>query len=212
VYEPVFGTWKGNANKAREAGDLPRQARILGLASLFCAEFLPEAYPKLQQDYVADVLKWAARLNDPGIMAFHALARGRFLTKQQSSPEEALETLQRAASLFRAAGRPPWALYAAIESAKALLDHKGGEKWKEGADLLNEINQHVDRYQIWLPWYLEAVGQARVLFGDIEQGRSAFQKGVEAAEAFGLTRKAEALRRYFEMEPLKSSGDATSRT
>lgn len=193
--EGLFETWPATANAVRKAGDLAREAKVIAMMALFFAEFVPNEYLAFLQRHAEPVFARAKRLNDPAIAGFAHLAHGRYLTKTQAGAL-ALETLQRATEHLEAAGRPPWRLFAAIEYAKALLDLGSVERAHEAADLLGELKERVDRYQLWLPWYYEAVGQHHLCFRKPVEARAAFEQAIRCADQIGISRKADALRSY----------------
>lgn len=188
------------ARIARESGDLPREAKVWALGALVCAEFSAHEYPDYMRELAGPVLDRAQRLNDPVIEGFAALAQGRYLTKQRDSTG-AMEALDRALVRLIEAARPPWRIFAAIEKAKALYDLGGKEAVDRAGDQLQEVDNVVDRWQLWLPWVKEAYVQAYLMFGEIEPARKALEEAIQFAEAFGLSRKVESLQRYFEHIP-----------
>lgn len=72
------------------------------------------------------------------------------------------------------------------------------QRFDESADLLDHINQGIDRYQVLLPWYEEARGQHHLLIHREDIAYSAFQSAVDYAEKMGLPRRAEAYRKYID--------------
>jgi len=193
--EPVFATWEEVASLAREAGDLPREAQVMALMALYHAEFMTSEYPEFMRRHASSPLARAKRLNNPVIEGFAELASGRYLTKTFAGPP-ALAPLRAALEHFDRAGRPPWRVYAAIEYAKALFDHRSPEALEEAEQLLNQTNEVVDRYQGWLPWYYEAAGQGYLCVNKRAEARSEFEHAIRYAEQLGLARKADSLRRY----------------
>lgn len=183
----------GSVNQwAKEAGDLPRQARVATAHLLLMAEFQSELYEEFRSTYVLPILRRAQRLNDPSVDGFEALANGRYAVKQRQ-PEAAMEALERAVNQLDRAGRYPWCTYARIEFTKALMD---SQRLDESAEHLDEINAIIDRYQVLLPWYEEARGQHHLLVGRPDIAKSAFEQAAEYAEVFGLKRRAEVYLTY----------------
>jgi hypothetical protein len=191
--EPEFilrGTWAKVMGPVLHAGDLPRATRVAALAALHYAEFDPSQLDgALALPPVAAALQRAARLNDPVTNGFLQLARGRRAVKQQE-PMVALDALYLAGEAFKAGARHGWRVFVVIESVKALLDLKRPE---EARQHLSEINGVVDRYQVWLPWYQDAVGQFHDCLGRREQAVEAFQLGIEYARRMQNERMAEKL-------------------
>jgi tetratricopeptide (TPR) repeat protein len=140
------------------------------------------------------ILKRSARLHDPNIEGFHSLARGRMATRHRD-PERAIESLALAIQQLEHAGRHPWCVYARIEYAKALMDQ---QRFDESADLLDHINEEIDRYQVLLPWYEEARGQHHRLINREDIASAAFQSAVDYAEKMGMPRRAEVYRGYID--------------
>jgi tetratricopeptide (TPR) repeat protein len=193
--EGVFETWEDTALRARQAGDLPRQAEVIAVTALFHAEFAQDLYPGFLNQQAEPVLAQAKRLNAPTIDGFIALAHGRYLTKTFAGAV-AQAPLKSALQHLRAAGRPPWLIYAMIECAKALLDEQTWEKADEAAKLLAEVEPLVGRHPIWLPWLYEARGQGYLCVRKAQEAVSEFALAVSYAEELGLTGKADSLRPF----------------
>jgi len=206
-FEDCFRTVRQMAKIASDAGDLPREAKVWALGALFYAEFTPDGsgYPDYMRDHAGPVLERARRLNDPVIEGFAALAEGRYLTKQRAGMG-AIEALDRARNRLIEAARPPWGIFAAIEYAKALYDHGSEEDVDRAGDLLQEIANVVDKWQLWLPWLNEVYVQRHLILGKTKEARQALEEAIRYAEAFGLTRKAESLRVYFQFLPPSGDG------
>ncbi|MFX1536781.1 MAG: SIR2 family protein [Promethearchaeota archaeon] len=190
--EVIIGTWKNFAQTAVEIGDLPRQANIIVITSLYFADFLPTLYKQFIKENAETVLERVNRLNNPLIAGFAYLAEGRFFTKQRDGVA-AIEALSRALNYLKEAGRPPWRIFAAIEYAKALLDQK---KVEESADVLNDVNKFVDSYQVWLIWLEEAKGQLYLSLSQNDEARQAFNLAIDYATKLGLKNRADILRKY----------------
>jgi hypothetical protein len=79
--EGAFATWEAAAKAAREAGDLPREAKVIAMMAFFHAEFSPTEYAEFMRCHAEPVLARAKRLNDPAITGFALLAQGRYLIK-----------------------------------------------------------------------------------------------------------------------------------
>lgn len=192
--EQYIHSWGAINSWAQQAGDLPRQARASAFHLLLMAEFMPQAFEPFRREKVEPILGRAARLNDPAVEGFDLLARGRYATKQQRA-EEALSTLHLAIYRLHRAGRLPWCLYARIEYAKALMDARQLDDCHE---MLNQINEELDRYQVLLPWYEEARGQYHRLIGRDDIARDAFEAAAEYAGKMGLERRATVYRQYLD--------------
>lgn len=189
--EAILKSWPGAWHYARIAGDLQRQAKCGGLAALHYAEFFPENYEEFVNG-ARPVFDRAARLNDPGINGFIHLAVGRYLTRTVQNPIQAAEELRAAYEALRVAGRPPWALYAQMEFAKALADNR---QMEEAGNHLNTANKMVDRWQILCVAHAEAVGQLNLMVGLASEARTAIENAIELATKAGIVRKAEVLRK-----------------
>jgi hypothetical protein len=188
------------ASLAQKAGDLPREAKVWALGALFHAEFAPKDYPAYLRDRAGPVLERARRLNDPVIDGFAALAEGRYLTKQQAG-KAAINALDRAQHRLIEGARPPWRIFASIEYAKSLYDQREAGYADRAYEVLQGVDQVIDRWQLWLPWLYEAYAQAYLMFGQAEPARGALEKALSSAQTFGLKRKADALRNYFKHLP-----------
>jgi hypothetical protein len=188
--EKIFQSWPIAFKNAEIAGDLPRQAKCAALAALHYAEFDSENYEEFVKS-ARSVFDRAARLNDPGIDGFIHLAAGRYLTRTIQNPTRAAEEMRFAHEALNAAGRPPWALYAQMEFAKALADNRQIE---DAADVLNAANNAVDRWQILSIAHAEALGQLNWIVGQQADARTAFEDAIEFATKMGIPRKAEVLR------------------
>lgn len=189
--EVILRSWPGAWKYAEMAGDLPRQAKCGALAALHYAEFDPGNYKEFV-NLAQPVFDRAARLNDPGINGFISLAAGRYLTRTVENPIQAAEELRTAYEALKVAGRPPWALYAQMEFAKALADNRQMDK---AASMLNTTNKLVDRWQILCVVHAEAVGQLNLMVGQKAEARTAFENAIEFATKAGIVRKAEVLRK-----------------
>ncbi len=179
---------------AEQSGDLPRQAKVASFFMLMIAEFKQSLFEPFNTEYASEIINRSARLHDPTIEGFHNLARGRFATKSRDA-KTALQSLSLALEQFTLAGREPWCLYTKIEYAKALMDQ---QQFDDSADLLDHINESIDRYQVLLPWYEEARGQHHLLIGREDIARSAFKAAVNYAEKFGLSCRATVYRQYLD--------------
>jgi tetratricopeptide (TPR) repeat protein len=201
IHEPegAFETWPAAFERARESGDLARMARVAALMALFHAEFLEGEYPEFSTRHAGPVLSRAQRLHDPAILGLERLARGRFLTRLRDTAET-VGVLQEANLLLRSAGRSAWQIYAGIQLSKALLDAR---RMDEAADVLNEVDRHVDRYQVWLAPFFEAKGQGYLMVGQLSEARRAFEQAIEYAGRMDLNRKAASLHAYLEGIPVK---------
>ncbi len=135
----------------------------------------------------------AARLNDPGIEGFLHLAAGRCLTRTIQKPTQAAEELHAAYLNLMDAGRPPWALFAQIEFAKALADN---QKWEEVDELLNDANKKVDRWKILRIDYTATRGKLYLMKGEKTEARTALEEAIELANKAQIPRRAEALQKY----------------
>jgi len=195
--EDFFAGWENIANMAARAGDLPRQAKFIAITALLHAEFMPDHYATFLREHAEAVLQRAQRLNDPRITGFSHLAQGRYLTKRRDGVA-ALEALTRANENLVRAGRPPWSIFAGIEISKALFDQN---KRKEAAGALNAVNEFVDRYPVWRPWFEEAKGQMYQACGQIDEARQAFKTAFDYATQMGLKRRGHVLRKYLAQIP-----------
>ncbi len=184
---------------AAKAGDLPRQVKSTVLASLILAEY-PNFYKVFVQEKAQPILSRAERLNDPGISGFHNLAEGRYYSKKQNG-KAAQTALQKACVELKKNGRPPWIIFAQIELIKAYLDQArdatvDNSWWDELNRMANEINQVIDRYQVFLPWFEEARGQIYACSNQPDRAREAFEKAIAYAHRLGLKSKENLLKKY----------------
>ncbi len=185
----------GSANAwAEQAGDLPRQARVVSFFLLMLSEFADNLFDSFFAEYASDILQRSARLHDPTIEGFHNLARGRIATRRRDATAGA-EALSLAIEEFARAGRSPWCTYTRIEYTKVLMDQR---RFGESADLLDQIGETIDRHQVLLPWYEEARGQHHRLLNREDIACSAFKAAADYAEKIGSPRRATVYRQYLD--------------
>ena len=189
--EIILNSWPSCWKYAEMAGDLPRQAKCGALTALHYAAFNPDKYEEFMI-LAKPVFDRAARLNDPGIEGFLHLAAGRYLTRTIQNPTLAAEELRAAFHAMIAAGRPPWAVFAQIEFAKALADNR---QMEEADETLNDADKKVDRWQILSIEHMAAVGQINLMLGMKAEARSAFETAIEYANKAQIPRQAEALQK-----------------
>jgi hypothetical protein len=193
--------WSFIEKLAEKAGDLPRQAKSTVLASLVLAEH-PNFYEVFVQENAQQILSRVERLNDPNINGFKCLAEGRFQTIQRNG-RAARIALQKATNDLISAGRLPWAIFAQIELIKAYLDEA---KQVTNADynalliklkgMVAQLNDLIDRYQIFLPWFEEVIGQICHCYNDGKKAREAFERAIAYAHRLGLKSKETLLKKY----------------
>jgi len=193
--------WSFIEKMAEKAGDLPRQAKTTVLASLVLAEY-PNFYEIFMQENTRQILSRAERLNDPNINGFKYLAEGRFQTTQRNG-RAARIALQKASNNLSSAGRLPWVIFAQIELIKAYLDEAKQVKIDDYdallvrlKDMLAQLNNLIDRYQIFLPWFEEVIGQICYCYNDGEKAREAFERAIAYAHRMGLKSKENLLKKY----------------
>ncbi|MFX1427970.1 MAG: hypothetical protein ACFFBE_16070, partial [Promethearchaeota archaeon] len=195
--EIFIARWEALVQEADRIGDLPRKAKLLAFTLLYYAEFISTEYYDFLNKHVRPVIEDINRLNDPMIVGFINLGQGRYYTKQRDGIK-ATEFLNRASVAFMKAARSAWRMYSNIEYAKALLDLK---MVQEAADILNRIDENVDRYQILLVWLMEAKGQFHNCLAQNDEARIAFEQSIDFAKKFGLKRRTETLKTYLDMFP-----------
>lgn len=190
--EPEVGgkLWASAAKAARQASDLPRAARACALGALYQVEFHGQELDTfLSLSPVAEILDQAKRLSDPVTRGFIHLARGRQTNKQRLG-EPALSELEQAIEAFGAAARPGWQLFARIEAVKACIDARQSSAART---LLERIDTQIDRHQVWLPWYQDAVGQWLFCTGETAEAVKAMELATHYARQMDNQRLEQAL-------------------
>ena len=111
--------------------------------------------------------------------------------------------LTQALDYLTGAGRPPWLIFATLECAKSHIDKatvaQDQAHLEIAGNLLNSINEVVDRYQIFLVWHAEALGQYYLYNSQKNEARQNFEQAISWAEQMNLARRAEVLRQYLNL-------------
>lgn len=198
-YHEIFGFWKDGMDLADEAaasiltaGDQPRYARIMALATLLAARL------NLQSDverYFARGATVAAQLGEETIIGELHYGRGVFRLRSGAAAE-AWEDLQKAHDHLAANHRWPLLAGVRIEMARAATDLGLGA---EVDSLFRQVEQDLDRFPVWIPRFQMAAAEACMRAANIDAAcgylRDGLQYASELKNEFAERRIVQALER-----------------
>jgi len=197
--QTVIETFPTALQRARRSGDAVRTARAIALYLVACAE-MPKEVPEIATKFDSEFGD-ACRVGDGFALGFRKLALGRWYVgpggialaqrtgERQAIAEQALAHINEAASVFQKQGLDPWALFTALQRAKALMDLS---LFDELQLCMDNLRNDVDRFPIFASHLYETAWQIQRVHGNPEAEEN-YRKAVQFAGGSGLALRKELL-------------------
>ncbi|MCX6543103.1 MAG: SIR2 family protein [Acidobacteria bacterium] len=186
---------------ARRSGDVVRAARVVAVHALLLSATSEDVPGLLTADDAefADAVRvgdgFALGMRELAIGRWHVGVGGLAIAREasgESVAQVAIAHLEQAILHFRNQGMDPWVLFSLIQLAKAHMDLR---QFDQAQAFVDQVAEGLERFPVLATHLHEAIGQGRMMWGDVNALES-FQSALDTAEESGLFARRETLAHY----------------